>query len=95
MVIRTKKAKGTKKCVIKSILKFNDYKNCLLNNDIILKSQQIFKSESHNAYTEEINKIALSSNVDKRLQTFDRIKPHPFSVSVGKVCKIEIISKYK
>ena len=54
-----KKAKGTKKCVIKRILKFNDYKNCLLNNEVILKSQQRFKSEVHNVYTEEINKIAL------------------------------------
>ena len=32
-----KKAKGTRKCVIKRILKFNDYKNCLLNNNTILK----------------------------------------------------------
>ena len=39
-----RKAKGTKKCVIKRILKFNDYKDCLLNNEIILKSQQRFKS---------------------------------------------------
>ena len=31
------KAKGTKKCVIKRILRFNDYKDCLLNNEIILK----------------------------------------------------------
>ena len=36
-----KKAKGTKKCVIKPILKFNYYKDCLLNNDIILKSLKI------------------------------------------------------
>ena len=43
-----KKAKGTKKCVIKRILKFNDYKNCLLNNEIILKPQQRFKTEAHN-----------------------------------------------
>ena len=55
-----KKAKGTKKIVIKRILKFNDYKNCLLNNEIILKSQERFKSEAHNVYTKEINKIALS-----------------------------------
>ena len=68
-----KKAKGTKKCVIKRILKFNDYKNCLFKNEIILKSQQRFKSEAHCVYTEEINKIALSSNDDKRSQTFDRI----------------------
>ena len=50
-----KKAKGTKTCVIKRVLKFNDYKDCLLNNEIILKSQQRFKSEAHNVYTEEIN----------------------------------------
>ena len=69
-----KKAKGTKKCLIKRTLKFPDYKDCLLNNEIMLKSQQRFKSERHIVYTEEINKIALSSNDDKRLQTYDRIK---------------------
>ena len=68
-----KKAKGTKKCVIKRMFKFNDYKGCLLNNEIILKSPQKFKSEAHNVYTEEVNKIALSSNGDKRLQTYDYI----------------------
>ena len=52
-----KKAKGTKKCVIRRRLKFNDYKYCLLNNEIILKSQQRFKGERHDVYTEEINKI--------------------------------------
>ena len=68
-----KKAKGTKKCVIKRILKFTDYKNCQSNDKIILKSQQRFKSDCHNVCTEQINKIALSSNDDKRLQTFDKI----------------------
>ena len=43
-----KKAEGTQKFIIKRILKFNDYKNCLLNNEIILKSQQRFKSEANN-----------------------------------------------
>ena len=62
-----KKTKGTKKCVIKRRLKSNDYNDCLLNNEIILNSQQRFKSERHDVYTEEINKIALSSNDDKRL----------------------------
>ena len=33
-----KKEKGTKNCVIKGRLKFNDYKDCLINNEIILKS---------------------------------------------------------
>ena len=64
---------GQKTCVTKRILRFNDYKNCLTNKKIILKSQQRFKSEPNNVYTEGINKISLSSNNDKRLQTFDRI----------------------
>ena len=46
-----KKAKGTKKCVIKKNLKVDDYKDCLLNNEIMLKLQQRFKSEAHNVYT--------------------------------------------
>ena len=89
-----KKAKGTKKCVIKRRLKFNDYKDCLLNNQIVLKSQQRFKNERHDVYTEEINKIALSSNDDKRLQTFDGITLYPYGTSAGKVqCKTELLSK--
>ena len=88
-----KKSKGTKKCVIKRRLKFCDYKDCLLNNEIILKSQQRFKNERHDAYTEEINKIALRSNDDKRLQTFDRITSYPYGTSAGKVCKTELLSK--
>ena len=91
-----KKAKGTKKCVVKLILRFNGYKYCLLNNEIILKSQQkVFKSKPHNVYTEEINKIALCSNHDKRLETFDRITSNPYGASVGKLCKLELLSKYK
>ena len=72
-----KKAKGTKQCVIKRIFKFNDYEDCILNNKIILKSQQRFQSDHHNIYTEQINKIALSSNDDKRLETVDQIITYP------------------
>ena len=71
-----KKAKGTKKCVIKRMIKFNDYKNCL-NGEVILKSQQKFISKGHDAYTENINKIALSSNDDKRLIASDKITSYP------------------
>ena len=46
-----KKAKGTKKCLIKRMIKFNDYKNCLLKDEVILKSQQRFISKKHNVYT--------------------------------------------
>ena len=62
-----KKAKGTKKFVIKRMIKFNDYKNCLLKDEVVLKSQQRFISKKHNIYTENINKIALSNNDDKKI----------------------------
>ena len=41
----------------------------------------------------EINKIALSSNDHKRLQTFDRITSYPYATRAGKVCKTELLSK--
>ena len=52
---------------------FKTYTYSLLNDKIIIKSKQIFKSDCHNVDTEQINKIAPSSNDDKRLQTFDQI----------------------
>ena len=70
---------------------FQNYKDCLFNNEIILKSQQRFKSHHHNVYTEEINKIALSSNDDKRLQTSDRIKTNPYGTNAFKVCESEML----
>ena len=73
-----KKAKGTKKCVIKRVIKFYDYKNCLLNGEVILKSQQRFISKGRDVYTENINKIALSSNDDKRLIASDKITSYPY-----------------
>ena len=88
-----KKPKGTEKFVIKLRLKFNDYKDCLLNYEIVLKSQQRFKNGTHDVYTVEINKIALSSNDDKRLQTPDRITSYSYETSAGKVCKTELLSK--
>ena len=86
-----KKSKGTKKCVIKRKLMFENYKDCLLKDKMILKSQQRFKSDYHEIYTEEINKIALSSNDDKRLQTSDRIKTYPYGTNAFKVCESEML----
>ena len=48
-----KKAKGTKKCIIKKMIKFNDYKKFMLNGEIILKPQQRFISNKHDVYTEK------------------------------------------
>ena len=62
---------------MKTKLRHQDYKNYVLNNEIILESQQRFKSEAHNVCTEEVNKIALSSNDYKRLQAYDGITTYP------------------
>ena len=73
-----KKAKGTKKSVIKRMIKFNYYKKCLLNGEVILKSQQRFISKKHDVYTENINKIALTNNDDKRIVSSDKITSYPY-----------------
>ena len=73
-----KKAKGTKKCVIKRMFQFDDYKNCLLKDEVILKSQQRFISKKHGVYTENINKIALSNNDDKRIVSSDKNTSYPY-----------------
>ena len=90
-----KKAKGTKNCVLKRQLIFENYKHCQCNDDLILKSQQRFKCDHHNIYTEKINEIALSSNDDKRLQTFDKITTYPFGTNAFKICENEMLSKRK
>ena len=51
MVVNIKKAKGAKKCVQTEKLSFKIIKKYLLNNKIILTSQQSFKREYHNVYT--------------------------------------------
>ena len=76
-----KKAKGTKKCIIKRETMFENYKDFLFNGEVILKSQERFKSDHHKVYTEEVNKITLSSDDDKRLQTFDGIKTYPYGTT--------------
>ena len=90
-----KKAKGIKRCVIKRRLMFENYKDSLFNNKTILKSQLRFKGDHHNVYTEEVNKIALNSNDDKRLQTFDRVSTYPYGTNAFKVCESEMLSKIR
>ena len=72
-----KKAKGTKKCVIKRRLMFENYIDSLFNEKTIFKKQQALKSYYHDVYTEEINKVALSS-----IQTFDKVTTFPEETQV-------------
>ena len=108
-VVKIKKAKGTNRCVIKRKLKVENYKNpykrkhkeFIKNNKLRLKTQQRFKSERHNVFTEEINKIALSSNDDKRMQSIDSIETYAYGMSKDLVSEKEeikcnnIIKRYK
>ena len=91
----TKKAKGVKRCAIKRRLMFGNYKDSLFNNKTIMRSQLRFKSDHHNVYTEEVNKTALNSSDNKRLQTFDRVTTYPYETNAFKVCESEMISKIR
>ena len=77
------------------ILMFENYKDSLLNNKTLLKSQLRFKSDLHNVCTEEVNKIALSSNDNKKLQTSDRITTYQYGTNAFKGCESEMLSKIR
>ena len=74
---------------------FENYKDSLFNNNTILRSQLRFKSDLHNVYTEEVNKIALNSNDDKRLQTFDKVTTHLYETNAFKVCESQVMAVKK
>ena len=59
----------------------------------ILKKQQRFKSDAHNVHTEEINKVALSFEDDKRLISYDGSETYPYGISAGILCKQELLCK--
>ena len=91
----TEMKKGTKKCIVKRELMFENYVDALFNDEVIIRSQQRFRSYNHNVYTEEVNKITLSSNDDKRIQTYDKVTTFPYGTNVFKVCENEMLSKNK
>ena len=74
---------------------FENYKDSLFNDKTILQSRLRFKSGHHDVYTEKVNKIALSSNDDKRLQTFDRVTTYPYGTNAFKIFESKTLSKYK
>ena len=62
----SKKCKGVKKQVVESSISHEDYKTCLRTGKEQLRKQNILRSYDHEVYTEEVNKIALSAQDDKR-----------------------------
>ena len=86
---KTKKDKGVIRCIVKRRLMFENYKDSFFNNKTIMRSQLRFKSDDHNVYTEEVNKIALNSSDNKRLQTFDRITTYHMEQMLLKYVKVK------
>ena len=86
-----KKSKGTKKCVIKQKLVFQNFKDCLLNNKTVYRSQERFKNYNRDVHTEEVNKIALSNNHDQRIQTVGGVETYPYGTNAFKVCENEML----
>ena len=76
-------------------------KEFLKNNKLMLKTQQRFKSEKHNVFTEVVNKVALSSNDDKRMRSVDSIETYACGTIKYLICRKEkikrnnIIKQYK
>ena len=73
-------------------LMFKNYKDCLFNGEVISKSQQRFRIDHLKEYTEEFNKIALNSDNDKRLQTFDGIETYPYEKNALKASESEMMA---
>ena len=92
-----KKAKGKKKCVIKRGLMVKNYEDCLFNDKTILKSQQRFKRDCHNIYTEQTNKIALSSKMIRDCKHFIKLQRIHAEQTHSKYAKVsfEETVKYK
>ena len=80
--IINKKTKCTKKCIVKREIIFKNYVDAVFNEKVLIKSQQRFRGDHHKVYTEEVKKIALSSNDDKKIQTSDRITTHPYGMEI-------------
>ena len=99
-----KKLKGIGKTTIKKDIKFNDYKNCLFNNETKMNKMYTLNSDKHNMFINEINKVSLSpfdcccdipdNGLDNKNNTQLRYKFHKFFLSkVPAQCKTIISSE--
>ena len=61
------KAKGVKKCMIKKSLRHENFLKCLKTGESQVRKQSLFRSRDHHIFTENMLKVALSANDDKRI----------------------------
>ena len=88
-IYESKKEKDTKSCVIKKHLNFDMYKQALFDNITIRCTQQRFKSDYHNVYTQSVHKIALNINDNKRIISMDGVTTYPYGMSTKLFNKLE------
>ena len=88
-----KRAKGTKKCVMKKHLHFDLYKRASFNNETIRFTQPRFKSDYYKIYTQSVHKTALNNKDDKRIQSFDGITTYPIGMDQDLIDESEKIIK--
>ena len=69
-----RKCKGIKKNDVEKGIDFEDYVQCLFSGEKQMRSMKIIKSENHDIYSKEVNKIALSHEDDKRQVLKDKVK---------------------
>ena len=92
----SKKCKGIKKRVVEKSITHEDYKTCLLTGKEQLRKMNIIRSYEHEVYTEEVNKVALSAEDDKRYIMDDgihtmawghyKLNSQPFPLKYYKLC---------
>ena len=61
-----------------------NHEKIMKNNKLVLKSQQRFRSEKHNVFTEEVSKIVLSANDNKRIQSIDSTETYAYATNKKK-----------
>ena len=68
-----RKCKGVKSNVVKNTIDFDDYTKCLFTDNKEMRTMKIIRSEKHDIYSKEVNKVALSNNDDKRIVLSNKI----------------------
>ena len=58
---------------MKKHITHEDYKNCLLDSEEQMRRMNVLRSHLHDVYTEEVNKVGLSAEDDKRVIMEDGI----------------------
>jgi len=87
-----KKCKGIKRIVVEHRITHEDYKNCLLSGEQQMVKMNLIRSHHHNLNSEEVNKISLSANDDKRVllkNTHDTLAYGHWRMDTGVVLRVE------